>query len=252
MLGRDLPESADRTPVSRAPLVHHFRRRLLHSGPTLSFGRADPECLETFIERRLPHLRREHCACGCGSGVWPRPDPCARRDGHADSRLIESDTSVIPLGHDAHELVRGLTSARPGLIRRSSISKRGSPAAADVLAVSEPLGETLAVEHGLRRTPRIVLNAPPRADLAGDSIRASCGLGPDEVLLVYPGVVKPARGLETVIEMLKLSDSVHLALVTDPTAVPLEGFSAGAPVWGGASSSCPAVRRGTSGVCVSS
>lgn len=225
---RDLPESADRTPVSRARrFVHRFRRRLLHSGPTLSFGRVDPECLETFIERRLPHLRAESIALADAVAAFG-PDLIHAHDVTAMQipRLIEErHCQTIPWVYDAHELVRGLTSARPRVDQALvDLEAWLAPAAADVLAVSEPLGETLAVEHGLQRTPRIVLNAPPRADLAGDSIRASCGLGPDEVLLVYPGVVKPARGLETVIEMLKLSDSVHLALVTDPIAAPLEGL----------------------------
>ncbi|MDP6945708.1 MAG: glycosyltransferase, partial [Myxococcota bacterium] len=222
----DLLVSADRTPVGRARrFVHRVRRRLLYGGSTLSFGRVDDECLESFIERRLPHLRAESIALADAVAAFD-PDLIHAHDVTAMQipRLIEErHGQTIPWVYDAHELVRGISSTRPSVDQALvDLEAWLAPAATEVLAVSEPLGEALAGEHVLRRAPRIVLNAPPSSDLEGDSIRASCGLDPDDVLLVYPGVVKPARGLETVIEMLKLSDSVHLALVTDQTAATLE------------------------------
>ena len=88
-------------------------------------------------------------------------------------------------------------------------------AADRVITVSEPLAEHLQRDHGLRRKPDVVLNAPidppPGAEVAG--VRELLGLEPDIPLLVYVGGLNRARGVATAVEGLAGLPDAHLLVV---------------------------------------
>lgn len=127
--------------------------------------------------------------------------------------------------YDAHEFVPGLSIYPPRTLRvraaYADLESEFIPYADKVITVTEPLAQELRRRHHLSATPGVVLNAPVLDGLlehstAGD-VRAACGLGPEERLLVYAGGVTAARGVHTAVEALpELPHQVHLAVVCVP------------------------------------
>ena len=96
-----------------------------------------------------------------------------------------------------------------------------APYADAVTTVSEMMCELLVAEHGLTETPAIVRNAPtvgPNPDDPGPGVREVCGIGPDVPLLLYVGVMTPARGVDTLVQALPQLDGVHLGFVARQSA----------------------------------
>lgn len=127
--------------------------------------------------------------------------------------------------YDAHEFVPGLSIYPPRSHRiraaYSDLEQEFIPYADAVITVTQPLAEELQRRHALPKTPAVVLNAPVLDGLLGHSaagdVRAACGLGPDEQLMVYAGGVTAARGLDTAVNALpELPQNVHLAIVCVP------------------------------------
>ena len=95
------------------------------------------------------------------------------------------------------------------------------PYADATTTVSGGLADLLRTEHGLAERPAVVLNAPAVDELPSDpaepapDIRARCGLGPDEPLLVYSGVAAAKRGLGVMVEALPRLPGAHVAFVVN-------------------------------------
>jgi glycosyltransferase involved in cell wall biosynthesis len=136
--------------------------------------------------------------------------------------------------YDAHEYVRGMTQLAPGRLRAAVQLEAEHIRLADhILTVSPVTAELLEAEHGLARRPDVLLNAPllaARETIPG--VRATLGLEAQTPLLVYPGVVKPERGLAAVIEALPALAGVHLALITPTGRQHLEDLRARAEALG--------------------
>jgi glycosyltransferase involved in cell wall biosynthesis len=137
---------------------------------------------------------------------------------------------VVRLVYDAREFVPGLAHVAP--LRVAAYARLEAEFIRDfdrVVTVSEGLAELLVERHGLLRFPDIVLNGPiidPEPVGGVVSVREVVGLGGDVPLLVYGGVVNPARGLGTVVEA--LSDDrlvgVHLVLVVNNRGPAVRGL----------------------------
>ncbi|MEV5608302.1 glycosyltransferase family 4 protein [Streptomyces sp. NPDC052225] len=128
----------------------------------------------------------------------------------------------VKLLWDAHEYLPGIKPrADHGrwLPAHCAHEREYAPYADAVVTVSETLADLLRRDHGLPRTPAVVLNAPggePPVDQAGEpapDLRAMCGVGPDTPLLVYSGAVAQQRGLDTVVEALPRIPGAHAAFV---------------------------------------
>lgn len=119
------------------------------------------------------------------------------------------------LVYDAREYLPGLAHVPPRTVAAYCDLEREFIADFDrVLTVSAPLAELLRRDHGLRRLPDLVLNAPTVEPVADPpSVRAAAGVPDGVPLLVYAGGVNPARGVQTVVEALALLPGVHLAVV---------------------------------------
>lgn len=119
--------------------------------------------------------------------------------------------------YDAHEYVRGLTNLPTEIAFVNIALEQEHIGEADaVITVSPVLAARLQQHHRLAETPELVLNAPLASSFDDDSplsVRAQCGLGSSEPLLVYAGVVKPLRGVHTAVTALPRLPGVHLALV---------------------------------------
>lgn len=130
----------------------------------------------------------------------------------------------LKLVWDAHEFLPGIRpwNSHPRWHRAQvALEREFAPRADAVITVSEDLADLLVAEHGLDVRPTVVPNAPQLADSAAGvagapSVRAACGLTPEQPLMVYSGAVNPARGLITVVEAMPLLPEVHLALVVSP------------------------------------
>lgn len=144
---------------------------------------------------------------------------CARKAADRAATLRRRPAFV----YDAHEYVRGLTNLPPEIATVNIELEQENIAKADaIVTVSPVLANLLQQHYGLAETPALVLNAPlaTRYDAHSPlSVRAQCGLEDDQPLLVYAGVVKPLRGISTVVRALPELPHAHLALVvSDPEA----------------------------------
>ena len=123
----------------------------------------------------------------------------------------------VRLLYDAHEYVRGVPHDDDRVGRAWVELEREHIATADaVITVSPVLSERLQQEHGLRRRPEVVLNAPllKAFDRESDhSVRAAADVDDGTPLLVYSGGVKPQRGVGTLVEALPHMPGVHVAIV---------------------------------------
>jgi glycosyltransferase involved in cell wall biosynthesis len=141
---------------------------------------------------------------------------------HAVSRARAAGRDVKLL-YDAHEFIAGLSQyagRTPRKIAAWYQLEREFIAAADrIITVSPQLSAQLRRAHHLKTTPDVVLNAPlagaESTGLAQD-VRAAAGVGPDDVLLVYSGVVQHARGVQTAIVGMRELPDLHLAIVATP------------------------------------
>ncbi|MFC0099885.1 glycosyltransferase family 4 protein [Micromonospora marina] len=130
----------------------------------------------------------------------------------------------IALLWDAHEYLPGVQPWRdnarwlPGNVAHE---REYVPYADATMTVSGGLADLLRTEHGLAERPAVVLNAPAVGELPPDpadpapDIRARCGLGPDEPLLVYSGVAAAKRGLGVMVEALPRLPGAHVAFVVN-------------------------------------
>ncbi|MDR0626557.1 MAG: glycosyltransferase family 4 protein [Bifidobacteriaceae bacterium] len=133
------------------------------------------------------------------------------------ARVAETGRKVR-LIYDAREFVPGLAHVPPKRVEAYARLEAEFMRDFDrVVSVSEPMARAVAKRHRLRRFPDIVMNAPMRDDVADDvpSVRLAAGVQEGVPLVVYSGVVNPARGVGTVLEALALLDGVHLAVVAN-------------------------------------
>jgi glycogen(starch) synthase len=128
---------------------------------------------------------------------------------------------------DAHEFLPGIKpwSDSPRWHPAQCAYEREYARHADaVVTVSETLADLLVKEHGLTERPAVVLNAPeaaPRPD-GGEppDLRALCGAGPDDPLVVYSGAAIPQRGLDIMIRALPRLAGTHVGLIVARPAAP--------------------------------
>jgi glycosyltransferase involved in cell wall biosynthesis len=134
----------------------------------------------------------------------------------------------VRLVWDAHEFLPGIKpwwdSVR-WLPAHRAHEREYAPAADAVVTVSDALADLLRREHGMTRTPTVVLNAPA-ADHGGHdgdepvpNLRGLCGLAEDVPLLVYSGAAAPQRGVGLMVEALPRLPGTHVALVVNNPAL---------------------------------
>ncbi|MGZ8744714.1 MAG: glycosyltransferase [Nocardioides sp.] len=125
----------------------------------------------------------------------------------------------VPVVWDAHEFLPGIRPWQshprwhPAQIAHE---KEFAQHADSVVTVSEQLADLLVKWHGLPQRPAVVLNAPTTAatpDSSTPCLRAVCGVGDGDFLMVYSGVAGPHRGLGLMVEVLPQLPDVHGALV---------------------------------------
>jgi glycogen synthase len=121
------------------------------------------------------------------------------------------------LVYDAHELYSEFDAPVPRVTQRFTLVLEGALArrADAVVTVSDGIAAELVRRLRLRRTPLVVVNAPPRAEL---SPRAS-GEGP--LRAVYQGRLGPGRDLDDLLAAVD-GDGVELSLripLADPDAL---------------------------------
>ncbi|MDR1798963.1 MAG: glycosyltransferase family 4 protein [Bifidobacteriaceae bacterium] len=124
----------------------------------------------------------------------------------------------VRLVYDAHEFVAGLTHVPPKRVVAYSRMEREFIGDFDrVVTVSDSLADLLVQAHHLARRPDVVLNAPILDTTTPQvpSVRQAAGVAPGVPLLVYSGVVNPARGVGTAVEALPLLEGAHLALIVN-------------------------------------
>ncbi|SCL23866.1 Glycosyltransferase involved in cell wall bisynthesis [Micromonospora rhizosphaerae] len=135
----------------------------------------------------------------------------------------------IKLVWDAHEFLPGIKPWQDNgrwLPAHRAHEREYAPYADAVMTVSDGLAELLQREHGLARTPDVVLNAPAAdhgelvPDAPAPDLRALCGIGPDVPLLVYSGAAAKQRGLDIMVDALPELPGVHVALVVNKPAGP--------------------------------
>lgn len=96
-----------------------------------------------------------------------------------------------------------------------------APYADAVTTVSETMVELLTEGHGLTTSPVIVRNAPTVGvdpNDPGPGVRELCGLDDDVPLLLYVGVMTPARGIDTMIQALPQLPEAHVGFVARESA----------------------------------
>lgn len=151
---------------------------------------------------------------------------------------LASDAGRKPrLVYDAHEYVRGLSELPSGMQTVNVAMEQENINAADaILTVSPVLADRLQHDQGLAERPGLVLNAPlaSAADETSPlSVREEAGVAEGVPLIVYGGAVKPARGINTVVEALPLLQGVHLAIVVStPDSGPVKDLLGEAERWG--------------------
>jgi glycosyltransferase involved in cell wall biosynthesis len=124
----------------------------------------------------------------------------------------------VRLIYDAREYVRGLAHVPPTrVLAYTAMEHEYLPDFDRIVTVSQGLADLLVERYGLVRQPDLVLNAPIPDPLpeGQPTVRRAAGVDPDVPLMVYGGVVNPARGLQTVIKALPLLEGVHLALIVN-------------------------------------
>jgi glycosyltransferase involved in cell wall biosynthesis len=143
----------------------------------------------------------------------------------ANAVMATQETSAPSrLVYDAHEYARGLSNL-PVAVRNVNVdAEQASIGTAEaVVTVSPVLAQRLQRDHALTQLPDLVLNAPLAAAFDPDSplsVRASVGLAEEVPLAVYAGVVKPLRGVDTVVRALPLLPGLHVAVVVNAPKAP--------------------------------
>jgi glycosyltransferase involved in cell wall biosynthesis len=134
----------------------------------------------------------------------------------------------IKLVWDAHEYVPGIKpwkSTERWLPAVVAMEREYAPSADAVVTVSDTLAGMLQEDHALAVRPTVVLNAPDAEiapELAAEPVpdlRALCGIGADDPLIVYSGAAAKQRGLDIMVEALPVMENVHAAFVVlDPNS----------------------------------
>ena len=129
---------------------------------------------------------------------------------------------MVKLVYDAHEYVPGTPAVAARRVAAYADLENEFIGDADrIVTVSEPLADLLRRDHGLARTPDVVLNAPvdPPAGADVTGVRQVAGVADDVPLIVYGGGVNRARGIGTIIDALARLPDVHLVIVTRGNSV---------------------------------
>ncbi|WP_205718730.1 glycosyltransferase [Actinomadura sp. WMMA1423] len=122
--------------------------------------------------------------------------------------------------YDAHEFLPGVRWNNPPRWHPAmcAMEREYIQMADAVVTVSEPLAEWLVEEHGLKRKPAVVLNAPVTdmdvsADQPVPDMREMCGIDAETPLAVYSGGATVQRGLDIIIDTLPRLPKLHIALI---------------------------------------
>lgn len=143
--------------------------------------------------------------------------------------LHASDLYVLPalarharatgaaLVYDSREWYAGLdTSAgRPWVSRAwAAVEARYAPRADAVLTVNDAIADRLLAERRLAERPVVLPNVSglPRQPRTG-ALRARLGIGPDVPLVLYQGLFRPGRGLDTLVDAVGAVPEAVLVLV---------------------------------------
>ena len=127
----------------------------------------------------------------------------------------------VKLVWDAHEYVPGLAplaGAPKWLAAQIAYEREHAHLADAVVTVSPGLADLLRSTHRLPETPAVVLNCPELSASTGPApdLRADCGIGPDDELIVYCGGISEARNNLLMVEALPDLAGVHAAFVSVP------------------------------------
>jgi len=157
--------------------------------------------------------------------VAQRPDIIHAHDIHVLAAAAKAKAILHRKGYatrliyDAHEFVAGTGGARAAARAAwAHLERRHIRHVDEVITVSEPIAQELRRRYRLRRPPTVVMNAPDtsKSRRPSLSLRAQCGLGPDEPLLLYSGGVSPQRGVIEIVRAMPLLPWAHLVIVAVP------------------------------------
>ncbi|WP_162458327.1 glycosyltransferase [Pseudactinotalea terrae] len=133
----------------------------------------------------------------------------------------ERGRTAVRWVYDAHEFIAGLSlygtrdaTERAGWL---DLEREIAPLADAIITVSPVLEDELRERYGEVPTSVVTLNAPWQSEGTTEvdgGVRSACGLDDAVPLLVYSGVVTPARGVETIIDALPAMNDVHVAVVS--------------------------------------
>lgn len=123
--------------------------------------------------------------------------------------------------HDIHEYTRGLTDI-PHRARNFyfNVEEKFIQCPDALTSVSPALNEILQDFYSLKSKPALVLNAPRHSDFDpfyAHDVRTTSFVPEGVPLIVYSGNVKPARGIETLVEALSMLPEAHVVIVTNST-----------------------------------
>lgn len=129
------------------------------------------------------------------------------------------DASVV---YDAREFYFALGPLAGHPVRQFVLAwiERRAIRRVDAVTVSGPLdADVLAERYALTERPAVILNTPPYADrVASDLLRRHCSIPPDDLVLLYQGVIHHGRGVEPVMAAMATSSDVHLCVIGDGPA----------------------------------
>lgn len=131
----------------------------------------------------------------------------------------------IAVVYDSHEYTAG--DIRPEDVTWAPVitaqEAKYIPLADGVLTAVDTFADKLVEHHGLAVRPTVVRNMPEASTFTvpggrGPGVRGRLGLGPEAVVMVYPGSVTPIRGLDTAVRALPQLPEAHLVLLVGSRA----------------------------------
>ena len=130
--------------------------------------------------------------------------------------LIKKFTNIKWV-HDLHEWVKGLSNIDKDTQMFSIMEEEYGIGGPDHLfTVSDSISKIYKEDYKLKQTPTVIYNAPYKLRKSDDiTLRDELNLNHKELLAVYVGNVKPARGVIKFIPCLQKFENLHIALVTN-------------------------------------
>jgi glycosyltransferase involved in cell wall biosynthesis len=121
------------------------------------------------------------------------------------------------LVYDSHELATGVAyHSRLWLGLVAAVERLTVPRAAAVLTVSDGIADRLGQRYRPRRPPVVVRNVSALDPTGRGALRATLGIGPEQLLILHQGAPAPGRGCEPLVAATARLPGVWLAFVGAP------------------------------------